>query len=357
MIHHIKIVYGLLIRVRMIEAEKYLEKFYNNFKYKDKDIVFKFLKDFGSHLYIKNYYNELSSFKFDNNLDSIEIYNKIIDFYYKKYTKNLKQYTVSERVESIYKINKVQRNKLKKDNFIIDYIFDDRNTEFNSKTKNYEFRRKQKKLTNTSKNITKRKFIFFYKSGNHKYKNNWNKQDKFGVDILNYCLMYGILKKMIDNRLLKNFNELEITPTYHRNIPNIFKVLNYNIKFYNKPEFISNVCQYSNTLYPYGMGYESACCYTVNLVCSTIYLQKQYVSKWHDYIHLPFYFSKGKIIDGKQYTDGGYDNDDTELFGKYGLVGHNYYERVKRVSKNRNIDNLFKTFVEKVIELDNYICV
>ena len=113
---------------------------------------------------------------------------------------------------------------------------------------------------------------------------------------------------------------------------------------------------YSNTLYPYGMSIECGFCYTVNLVCSTIFLQKQYISEWHDYIHLPFYFGKGKIIDGKQYIDGGYDKDNNELYGKYGFVGHNYYERVKKVSKNRNIDTLFKTFIEKIVELDNYIC-
>ena len=340
----------------MICSEDYLKEFYSQFKFDNTDIVFKLLKDFGSHLYIENYFNELRLLKFNNTSDSIDLFKNITDYYYKKYTKDLKQYSNIDRLKNICKINKIQRAKLKKDKFIINYIYDDKNIAFNLKNKKYNFSKKKIRLTDATKDIKKRKFILFYKSGNHRYKDNWNKQDKFGVDIINYCFIYEIIKKMIDDRLLKSFNEVEITPTYHGNIPDIFKILNYNVKYYNKDEFINNTCQYSNTLYPYGMGYESGFCYTVNLVCSTIFLQKQYISEWHDYIHLPFYFSKGKIIDGKQYIDGGYDKDDDELYGKYGFVGHNYYERVKKVSKNRNIDTLFETFIEKIVELDNYIC-
>jgi hypothetical protein len=300
----------------MICSEDYLKEFYSQFKFDNTDIVFKLLKDFGSHLYIENYFNELRLLRFNNTLDSIDLFKNITDYYYKKYTKDLKQYSNIDRLKNICKINKIQRAKLKKDKFIINYIYDDKNIEFNLKNKKYNFRKKKIRLTDATKDIKKRKFILFYKSGNHRYKDNWNKQDKFGVDIINYCFIYEIIKD----------------------------------------EFINNTCQYSNTLYPYGMGYESGFSYTVNLVCSTIFLQKQYISEWHDYIHLPFYFSKGKIIDGKQYIDGGYDKDDDELYGKYGFVGHNYYERVKKVSKNRNIDTLFETFIEKIIELDNYIC-
>jgi len=340
----------------MICAEDYLKKFYDQFEFNDTDVVFKFLKDFGSHLYIENYFNELSALKFDNTLDSIDLFKNITDYFYKKYTKNLKQYKKTDILKSIYEINKIQYAKLKKDKFTVNYINDNTNNKFISKNKKYCFTKKKVHLTDVTGNITKRKFILFYKSGSNKYPDNWNKQDKFGVDILNYCFIYEIMKKMIDDRLLKNFNEVEITPTYHGNIPDIFKVLDYNVKYYNKDEFINNTCLYSNTLYPYGMGLESGFSYTVNLICSTVFLQKQYVSEWYDYIHLPFYFSKGKIIDGKQYIDGGYDNDDDELYGRYGFVGHNYYERLVKVSKNKNIDTLFKTFIEKIVELDNYIC-
>ena len=75
----------------MICSEDYLKEFYSQFKFDNTDIVFKLLKDFGSHLYIENYFNELRLLKFNNTLDSIDLFKNITDYYYKKYTKDLKQ--------------------------------------------------------------------------------------------------------------------------------------------------------------------------------------------------------------------------------------------------------------------------
>ena len=127
----------------MICAENYLKELYDQFKFNDTDIVFKFLKDFGSHLYIENYFNELSTLKFNNASDSISLFKSITDIFYKKYTKNFKQYSSVESLKSIYEINKIQRTKLKEDKFIINYIYDHENVIFNSKNKKYNFKKKK----------------------------------------------------------------------------------------------------------------------------------------------------------------------------------------------------------------------
>tara|TARA_R110002153_G_scaffold13431_2_gene49968 strand:+ start:1782 stop:2804 length:1023 start_codon:yes stop_codon:yes gene_type:complete len=337
----------------MIGAENYLKNYYDTFKIQDK--AFNILKTFGSHLYIDNYYKELNQFNLSGN--SIEDYNLIVNFFYKKYTKNLYKFETVEILNSIYNVNQTQYKKLKKDNFEIHVTNGNiTDSDYNQiiSSRDCKFPKNVCKINYKHKDFLKRKLILYYKSGDRNHKT-WDKQKKFGVDIFNYCLMYEIVDRLIKDKLLKNFNQLEITPTFSGVIPPVFNYLKYNVKYYSKQDFIDNICLFSNTVYPYGSVFEAESCYTTNLVCTSTYLQKPYIYEWKNFIHLPFYFSKGKCIKGKQYVDGGHDGDTTELFGKYGYVGHNYYERVKKIAKNRSLDLLFKTFIEKIIKLDNYI--
>lgn len=325
----------------MINAEKYLKEYYDSFKYKDK--TFTFLKKFGSHLYIDNYYKELSMFNMTG--DYIADFNNIVNFYYKKYTNKLKSYNTKDIIKSIYKVNNVQYLNLKKDNFKI-YSCVDNVDEFGFKTK--------KNFISKNKNPLNRKFILYYKCGN-RIESNWNNNDKYGCDILNYCFIYKIVEKMINDKLLKNFNQLEIVPTYHGFYPELFKILNFNVNHYTRQDFINNLCLYSNILYPYGMCIEAERCYSTNLVCNLPFLCSKYMSMWYSIIHLPFYFSKGKCINGELKVDGSGDNN--EIYSDHGYVGHDYFEFIKKDSKNNTINSLFETFIEKIVELDNYICV
>ena len=338
----------------MIGAKNYLKDFYDDFNKHDK--AFNILQAFGSHLYIENYYKDLKQFNLSGNL--IEDYNLIVDFFYKKYTKNLRSYKKKDILNSIHTVNTIQYKKLKKNKFIISYTGGEiSNSEYNQilSSRNYKFPKKTYKLHYRHKNIFERKLIFYYKSGDRNHKS-WDNKTKFGADIFNYCLMYEIAKRLIDDNLLKNFNQLEITPSYNGITPPVFDYLKYNVRYYSTQNFINNICLFSSVVYPYGSVFESEACYTTNLVCTSTYLQKPYIYEWHDYIHLPFYFTKGIYIDGKRYIDGSWDGDNNELFGKYGYVGHNYYQRVEKIAKNQNLDLLFKTFIEKIVELDNYIC-
>jgi hypothetical protein len=330
----------------VIYADKYLKEYYDTFTYTDK--VFNFLKDYGCHQYVDDYYKELQkNFTFcgDNKKDL----KMICDYYYRKYTYNFKRYSKDQIIESILKVNKKQYLKLKQNNFDITTIFF-HGTKFNKGK--YSFEKIDYKI-NKNKPTYKRKFILFYKSGTEI--KDWNEEKKFGVDTLQYCFMYEILKRLIKDSYLKNFNDIEIVPTYHGSYPRFLKkYLNYNVNHYNKQDFIDNICLYSNSFIPYGTTYEASDAHTINIFGSIISEQKLLLNEIDKncFINLPFYYTKGKIIDGIKNIDGGYNNDCGELISKEGFKGHNYYSFLDKKSKNKTIDSLFKTFIETLISLD-----
>lgn len=338
----------------MLRAEKHLENYYKQYP---NDEITNFLKSFGCYMYYDEIYSSLKNFKFDK--DEIQSFNKLVDLYYNKYTKNLIRYDQKDILKSIYNTNLKQYNNLNKNNFTINFF-----TANSTQGKNWVASKEQIKqgvynfeseefIVNKNKNIKKRKIVFYYKTGDAEH-TTYNNSTKVGVDVFQQCLIYKIIEKLIKNKFLKNFNDLVIVPKFENGIPEfISKDLNFNVKICNHTEYLNECCLYANPFHFYGGDIESAFSFTKPIICSTILIQRPYSNLFHDYFYMPFYFHKGKVFDKKIMVDG-YDGDN-ELQMKYGEKGFNYCERMMKYAKNNSLDSLFKTLIDRIVLLDQSI--
>ena len=159
---------------------------------------------------------------------------------------------------------------------------------------------------------------------------------------------------MIDDQLLKNFNEVLITPKIKNHYPEFLKRdLNFNVEYFDHNEYINQMGLYANPFHFYGGTIEAGFTKTKPMLTSTIAIQTPYIKHLEDYLYIPFYFAKGKVFDNEIKIDG-YDGD-KELQMRFGEKGHNYCERMMKNAKNNSIDSLIKTFIEKIVLLDNSI--
>jgi hypothetical protein len=328
----------------MLRAEKYLENYYTKYP---KDYYNNFLQSFGCWMYYDKFLNDLK--KFEQSNSNIDFFYKIVDFYYKKHTQNLKSYNKSTIIKSVLKTNLKQYSQLKKQDFKVNI------TTTNSPSPDklvgiYNFKIKKYKI-NCNRDIKKRKIIFYYKTGDT-FHTNYNESEKVGTDIFQLCLLYKIVEKMINDRLIRNFNDVLITPKYENHEPEFLtKDLNFNVKYFKHTEYINQMCLYSNPFHFYGGNIEAGFAKSKPMICSTLAIQKPYVNNLEDYMYMPFYYAKGKVFDQEIKIDG-YDGD-KELQMRWGEKGHNYCQRMMKHAKNNSIDSLFKTFINRLVLLDN----
>ena len=326
----------------MLRAEKYLENYYKQYP---SDCHSKFLQTFGCYMYFNTIYNEIKKYKINDNID---FFNFIVDEYYQKAVKNYFTYTRSEIVNGIFQTNLKQYNKLKDLDFIINIVTT--NSPKNERLKGIYNFEKEEFIVSKNKDITKRKFILYFKTGDSNH-TNFNDSTKVGVDIFQLCVIYKVLKKLIDDRFIKNFNDVLIIPKFKNHIPEFIKKdLGYNVEWKSHVDYLNECCLYSNPFHFYGGTIESAFAKTKPIICSTIAIQKPYVKHFEDYFYMPFYYHKGKVFDKEIKVDG-YDGD-KELQMRYGEKGFNYCERMMKKAKNNSLKSLITTLVDRIVFLD-----
>ena len=280
----------------MLRAEKYLDNYYKQYP---NDCYSRFLKSFGCYMYFDTIYNEIKKYKIKNNID---FFNFIIDEHYNDVVKDFITYNKSEVINSVFYTNLKQYNKLKDQDFCINIVTT--NSPKNERLKGIYNFEKEEFIVNKNKDVTKRKFILYFKTGDTNH-TNFNDSTKVGVDIFQLCIIYKVLKKLIDDRYIKNFNDILIIPKFENHIPEFIKKdLGYNVEW----------------------------------------------KSHEDYFYMPFYYHKGKVFDHEIKVDG-YDGD-KELQMRTGEKGFNYCERMMKKAKNNSIKSLITTLIDRIVFLD-----
>lgn len=314
--------------------------------------AYDFLNAFGCHMYVDNNARFITENISTLNDNPISTFYSLVDNIYNNIVSSLPVYKKSEVIDSVYKTNQRQANYLLSKRGQIEYPSQERfkytpyskhHGHYNHYTNRIHF--------SIDKTPLKRHLVFYFKNGGSH--TNYNIAEKVSVDIFQLCVMCRLVENMISDRKLKNFNGFKIVPRNKGIVPSFIHEMFGCVEEATGIGFQKATCIFANTIHPHGGDMPDWFAGTVPIICICTRIQKSFVNQFK-FCYLPFFYCPCTLFKNGKLIPNGFDGD-RELNLKSGERSFAEIYRLKSFAMNNNIHCLIKTFIERLVYLDNNI--